>query len=127
MPGLVQVLVEVLRFQGLVDEDVRLPDGGAGEVVRAERGAVVHGGPVVREREPVVAELEEWRDELFVGPFCLVHDRRLQSRVPLRRREELPQGGISRLLACQWRGIVEQQRQLIEERLGEDPLRFGPA
>jgi hypothetical protein len=50
----VEVLIKVLRLARCVDEDVGLRDSRPGEVVRAELGAVILSGPVMRQRNPVV-------------------------------------------------------------------------
>ena len=63
----VEVLIEVLGLVGRVDEDVGFADGETCVVVGAEARSVVLRGPVMRQRDAVVVELEERSNDVLVG------------------------------------------------------------
>src|SRR5262245_45404826 len=77
----VEVLIEILGLRRLVDEDVRLADRGAREIVGAEGRAVRLRAPVLRKLESPVPELEQRIDEVLVRLDSYLRDRGLDLRV----------------------------------------------
>ena len=63
----VEVLVEVFGLIWSVDEDIRLGNSYTSEVIGSEFRAIVLRRPVMRQRNPVVVELKERTNQVFVG------------------------------------------------------------
>src|SRR6516164_9514288 len=79
----IEVLVVVLGFVRCVDEDVRLCNRRAREIVGAEGGFVGDRAPAMRKLLTPVAELEERGDQLFIGLPCPLDHGRFDLRVTL--------------------------------------------
>src|SRR6185503_159553 len=93
----VEVLIEIGRLLRLVDENVRLGNGGACEVVGSEPGAVSLGRPLVWQWQSVASELKERCDQFLV---CLDRDLSqgvLELRILRRRIEHGPDLSVASL------------------------------
>ena len=78
----------------------------------------------MRKRQPIVAELQQRADQVLLGFLGLVDHCRLELRVVLRGGDHGKHFRIAGLFAGKGPGILEYERQLVYEFLGQHPWRL---